>query len=218
MKHAVHQTSPVLNSYITYPDMFYSISCRLALVIFVSVLCILYFIRVYRLSIGLRSGQWQDQSNLLTFFFIKALTIIERWQGTPSCLNVSQSWTGRLSSSLSVRISKYLGPFIVVPVGKKNPLKEYTPHLNHETGMIFHRCLSIVVILSCAIKPFRWTNCWTVYSSQKRNCSNFASAKAIHLAFMASVKRGFLGGLQAFNLESWTRSLLTVERWTSLPW
>lgn len=107
---------------------------------------------------GLRLGLSLGQSKLLTFFFWKVLTIFEQWQRSLSCMNVSQPWTARWSSSLYFSISRYLALFIIIAVAKRKspavPLLDIA--INHDTGRIFHYSLGIAVIVSCASGHFLW--------------------------------------------------------------
>lgn len=108
-------------------------------------------------------NHWISQKHIVLFFFLlhlplffwKAFTIFERWQGAPTCMNISRRWRAIGSLSMSFSISVYLAPLIVIPEGKKKspslPVVDITPSPNswHWKNV----SLNIVALVTSANSP-----------------------------------------------------------------
>ena len=87
----------------------------------------------HKFSIRLSSGLFPGHSRRVILLALKKfVTIFERWNGAPSCINILQSCTDMCSCSFSFIKFKYFWPFIVVSGFKKKtlavPLIEMVPH------------------------------------------------------------------------------------------
>jgi len=81
----------------------------------------LFFSSFQKFLIRLRSGLFPSHSNNFIFFVLrKSVTIFARWDGAPSCINISQLCTAMCNSNFTFVNSRYFLAFMVVPGSRKN--------------------------------------------------------------------------------------------------